>query len=57
MEQLKMNAKEQYKFHREELKKMQWEMDKGLAGLLLAFPIRINYENWVFLHKIKGDYE
>ena len=52
-----MGAKEQYEHHREMCTEIQMELDKGLAGILLTFPIGISYDSWVFLHKVKGDWE
>lgn len=52
-----MSAKEQYEHHHQVMVELQGELDKGLAGLLLTFPFPISYKNWVFLHKVKGDWE
>ena len=51
------SAKKQYEIHNEFTTTMSIELNKELASFVLTLPIPINYELWVRLHKIKGDFE
>lgn len=41
---------------KEQIFKVEVSLARVFARIILAYPIRISYENWMYLHIIKGDW-
>lgn len=42
---------------RESIDDLRMSLYRVMAVLLLSMPVGLSYENWVFLHRLKGDWE
>ncbi len=42
---------------RESIDELRMGLCVFMAKWLLAMPVGLPYEDWVFLHRLKGDYE
>lgn len=50
-------VEKQYEYYQETFKEHLAKIDKAFASVLLTLPLKMDYDTWVILHKIKGDYE
>ena len=51
------SAKIQAEIYNKKIYEVAEATDKGIASILLRLPLRMSYEVWQHLHKVKGDYK